>query len=354
MKVDNAYAPVGWFYRVNSVFYDPSIYGRFLVDRDPRERRAGALRGRAAGPWARGGVAAVTMVGLDLLVLAVELRLAGGRDLRRPRRRSGAGRRSCRSRSPPRCSPSSRWGCPSCATGCSARPGSRTRPAAARRSSRTGSRSSSTTRSIGVGTGGFSAEGYHRVASSHGGRASHTAPITVAAETGLPGLAAPRLAARRRRHPAVPPQPRREPLDRARLGFGLALLAVAVHSLFYNALIEDPLFWAALALPRSPGARSSARDRPLGAGARARAAHRRRRVRVRRHDGPARRGGRRGPLRRLLDRDPVAARKGSRRTRCATRSLRRPPSSASPPSTSRFTTSTCGRSPTTGRRSSSS
>ena len=37
-------------------------------------------------------------------------------------------------------------------------------------------------------------------------------------------------------------------LNRARLGFGLALLAVAVHSLFYNALIEDPLFWAALAL----------------------------------------------------------------------------------------------------------
>ena len=29
--VDNAYAPSGWFYRVNSVFYDPSIYGRFLV-----------------------------------------------------------------------------------------------------------------------------------------------------------------------------------------------------------------------------------------------------------------------------------------------------------------------------------
>ena len=30
-EVDNAYAPSGWFYRVNSVFYDPSIYGRFLV-----------------------------------------------------------------------------------------------------------------------------------------------------------------------------------------------------------------------------------------------------------------------------------------------------------------------------------
>ena len=31
VSVDNAYAPSGWFYRVNSVFYDPSIYGRFLV-----------------------------------------------------------------------------------------------------------------------------------------------------------------------------------------------------------------------------------------------------------------------------------------------------------------------------------
>ena len=31
MIVDNAYAPSSWFYRVNSVFYDPSIYGRFLV-----------------------------------------------------------------------------------------------------------------------------------------------------------------------------------------------------------------------------------------------------------------------------------------------------------------------------------
>ena len=31
VRVDNAYAPSGWFFRVNSVFYDPSIYGRFLV-----------------------------------------------------------------------------------------------------------------------------------------------------------------------------------------------------------------------------------------------------------------------------------------------------------------------------------
>ena len=29
-KVDNALSPSGWFYRVNSIFYDPSFYGRFL------------------------------------------------------------------------------------------------------------------------------------------------------------------------------------------------------------------------------------------------------------------------------------------------------------------------------------
>ena len=63
VKVDNAFAPVDWFYRVNSVFYDPSIYGRFLV--------VGILasvtlvlfaRGYAA--WAAAGLAAVTTIGL--------------------------------------------------------------------------------------------------------------------------------------------------------------------------------------------------------------------------------------------------------------------------------------------------
>src|SRR5205085_371268 len=54
VRVDNAYAPSGWFYRVNSVFYDPSIYGRFLVvavERDERPvdpRLQGRQGGRAA------------------------------------------------------------------------------------------------------------------------------------------------------------------------------------------------------------------------------------------------------------------------------------------------------------------
>ena len=34
----------------------------------------------------------------------------------------------------------------------------------------------------------------------------------------------------------------------ARLGFGLALTAILVHCLFYNALFEDPTFWGLLAL----------------------------------------------------------------------------------------------------------
>ena len=49
------------------------------------------------------------------------------------------------------------------------------------------------------------------------------------------------------------------------------------------------------------------RDRDLEARARAGAAHGRRRARLRRHDRAARRGGLRRPLRRLLDRDPLAA-----------------------------------------------
>ena len=36
--------------------------------------------------------------------------------------------------------------------------------------------------------------------------------------------------------------------DRTRLVAGLALGAIAVHSLFYNAFFEDPVAWAALGL----------------------------------------------------------------------------------------------------------
>ena len=95
--VGNAYAP---FYRVNSVFYDPSVYGRFLVvailaalvlalyDRN----RRGRVRGRRA---------AIVLIwaGPAVLVLAVELRGADGRDRGRRRRSAGAGARRSRSAS---------------------------------------------------------------------------------------------------------------------------------------------------------------------------------------------------------------------------------------------------------------
>src|SRR5262249_33603369 len=92
---------------------------------------------------------------------------------------------------------------------------------------------------VGIGTGGFR---------KPKADAAHDSPITVAAETGVPGLvllawlvlAAVVVCFRRN---AV-----RGPTGRARLAFGLALVALVVHSLFADTLFQDPLFWAALGL----------------------------------------------------------------------------------------------------------
>ena len=78
MIVGNAYAP---FYRVNSVFYDPSIYGRFLVVAILAALVVVALR-RDRRRRLRLALAAIVA---DLgrppaLVLAVELRRADRRD----------------------------------------------------------------------------------------------------------------------------------------------------------------------------------------------------------------------------------------------------------------------------------
>ena len=64
VRVDNAYAPSSWFYRVNSVFYDPSIYGRFLVSAFSRPRpRAAPPRRSGCGRCRRADVG-ITWVGL--------------------------------------------------------------------------------------------------------------------------------------------------------------------------------------------------------------------------------------------------------------------------------------------------
>jgi len=98
----------------------------------------------------------------------------------------------------------------------------------------------------GVGVGGFKRTYAHRVhlpGKEPKKAASHTTPVTVAAETGLPGLllfawllvAAFRQAFRRRPGPL-------------RLAAGLGLAAIFCHSLFYADFFEDPMTWGLLGL----------------------------------------------------------------------------------------------------------
>jgi O-antigen ligase len=117
---------------------------------------------------------------------------------------------------------------------------------------------------LGVGTGGFRCA-YAKLTHLKGGckgqpkaAASHDTPITVAAETGLPGLALFAWLVIAGLLVAFRANPIRGPTSRARLAFGLALVAILVHSLFYNALFEDPLFWGALALSAIAAKRAAA------------------------------------------------------------------------------------------------
>jgi hypothetical protein len=102
----------------------------------------------------------------------------------------------------------------------------------------------------GVGVGGFK-RAYAERTGLRGEdpkkAASHTTPVTVAAEEGVPGLvllvwlglaslAATLLGLGRGF------------TSRVSLAMGLVLVAVAVHSLFYNAFFEDPMTWAVFGL----------------------------------------------------------------------------------------------------------
>jgi putative inorganic carbon (hco3(-)) transporter len=103
---------------------------------------------------------------------------------------------------------------------------------------------------IGVGIGGFKhayAKQQHLRSKEPKAAASHDTPITVAAETGVPGLlllawlfVVGMLLAFRRVAADFAGQ--------AALVFGLVLVAIGVHSLFYNAFFEDPMVWGALGL----------------------------------------------------------------------------------------------------------
>jgi O-antigen ligase len=83
--------------------------------------------------------------------------------------------------------------------------------------------------------------------------ASHNAAVTVAAENGLPGVAL--LAWLLVAALAVPlRRASRSFSGRASLIVGLGVLAIAVHSMFYAAFFEDPMMWGLLGLAALVGA----------------------------------------------------------------------------------------------------
>jgi O-antigen ligase len=99
----------------------------------------------------------------------------------------------------------------------------------------------------GVGLGGFEHAYSKRTGKRPRQSASHNTPVTVAAEEGVPGLflffwllGALLLAAYRRIN--------HEAYGRLALAAGLALLAIFVHSLAYNDFFEDPTTWGLIGL----------------------------------------------------------------------------------------------------------
>jgi O-antigen ligase len=258
LQTINAYAA---FFRVNSVFWDPSIYGRFLVIaliptvvlivRGRRSTRESvALLGFAAVAWAGllisfsqssfaallvavFGAAAVVWRWRSLLALAAALVVLAGLAASQPtlmhalRKHTTGGLNS----------------------------------ATHGRASliANGIRIAKAHPALGVGLGGFEhaySKRTHRTARKS---ASHNTAVTVAAEGGGVGLllffwlvGALLLAAWRRvEHPLY---------GRLALSAGLALVAIFVHSLAYNDFFEDPTTWGliglvALAAPRRVPAR---------------------------------------------------------------------------------------------------
>jgi O-antigen ligase len=253
VKVDNAYAPSGWFYRVNSVFYDPSIYGRFLVIAILASLVVVLRRNARDSLWAVAATLAlgITWVGLlpsfsqssyvalmagitvaaivvwrwrSLILLGIAAAVLLLAIVASPQLRHRVQGKTSSSLSHV-----------------------------------TSGRSTLATKGLkvaehhpllGVGVGGFKrayAQANHLRGREPKAAASHTTPVTVAAETGFVGLAlffvligVALVTAFRRLGPSFE--------GAARLGFGLALTAILVHSLFYNALFEDPTFWGLLAL----------------------------------------------------------------------------------------------------------
>jgi hypothetical protein len=243
--VANAYAPSAWFYRVNSVFYDPSIYGRFLVVAIV----AGlvlVLFGRGAGAVAAALAAGVTWLGLlpsfsqssflalgiaGLIVLASYWWRRGALAIAIVALLAlGAGITAATARD----------------SGVAHAMGGRARLVS------NGVRIAIDHPVVGVGAGGFRRAYAERVGLK--GRepksaASHNTAVTIAAETGGVGLAlfAWLLAA------AFVVALRGVP-SATRIALAGILIALLVHCLFYDALLQDVMFWGVVALLAASGA----------------------------------------------------------------------------------------------------
>ena len=270
VKVFNAYAP---FFRVNSVFWDPSVYGRYLTVA-VLASLAGILLGGVRG-WRMPGlyvVVVATWLGLlisfsqsSFVALAVGTVVAAA---------VVWGRRATLALVA--------LGVVTCLV-VLAVPQMRHDLVGKSRSGVnriTSGRANLVGQGIrialdhpfaGVGAGGFSREYAHRrgITGKDPKRvASHTTPVTVAAEEGLVGLAllvwlvaAALLATLRGLGEGF--------TSRVALATGIVLLAIGVHSLFYAAFFEDPMTWALLGLvglsarvPKKPPPERQEAERP--------------------------------------------------------------------------------------------
>ena len=241
--VSNAYAP---FFRVNSVFWDPSMYGRFLVVAIVVALVV-ALYGQGRD-WVYAGAAIVGLwVGLlfsfsQSSFVALIAGVIGAIALSWQRRAVIA----------LACAAVALLAAGFVVPSVRAEILDNTDRATGNRSSlvREGTRIAVDHPLGGVGLGGFKSAYGEQVgfrAADPARAASHNTPVTVAAETGLPGLllfgwlVATALWLPFRRAS-------RSFAGRASLCFGLALVAILVHSLFYNAFFEDPMSWGLLGL----------------------------------------------------------------------------------------------------------
>jgi putative inorganic carbon (HCO3(-)) transporter len=236
-------------YRVNSVFFDPSIYGRFLVVamiatvvlivRERLSLRAGlAALAASAVLWlgllisfSQSSFAALLVAVLaltavawrwkSLFALAAVLVVAAGISVTQPRLMHALRHHTV--------------------SGLNKATGGRASLIAV------GIRIAEAHPSHGVGLGGFEHAYSKRTHKQPKKSASHNTPVTVAAEEGAPGfllffwlVGALLLAAYRRIGHGT--------YGRLALAAGLALLAIFVHSLAYNDFFEDPTTWGLIGL----------------------------------------------------------------------------------------------------------